>query len=107
MIFFLAGLFGLVLGSFLNVCIYRVPRDMGVVTPRSFCPECGAPVAAFDNMPVFSYLLLRGKCRVCQKAIGWRYPVVEILTAAVFAVVAFRYGLTLSQENGCFLKLSW
>lgn len=90
----LAALFGLVIGSFLNVCIYRLPRDLGVVTPRSFCPECGAPVAAFDNIPVLSYLLLRGQCRTCRLPIGWRYPFVEVITATVFALVGQRYGVS-------------
>ena len=88
----LAGLFGLLIGSFLNVCIYRLPRDLSVVMPRSFCPECGKPIAARDNIPLFSYIVLRGRCRDCGQPIGWRYPVVELITAFVFAVIAARYG---------------
>ena len=90
-----AGLFGLLLGSFLNVCIYRLPRDLSVVAPRSFCPECGAPVAWYDNVPLWSYAMLRGRCRHCTKRIGRRYPLVELTTAALFAIVAVRYGWTL------------
>ncbi len=93
MILFLAGLFGLVFGSFLNVCIYRLPRELGVVTPRSFCPECGVPIAAFDNIPLLSFLWLRGRCRGCGRRISWRYPAVEALTAIVFVLVVKRYGL--------------
>ncbi|MBV9404778.1 MAG: prepilin peptidase [Acidobacteriaceae bacterium] len=87
-----AGLFGLLLGSFLNVCIYRIPRDISVVTPRSFCPECGKPVAWHDNIPLASYLLLRGRCRYCTERIGWRYPLVELTTALLFAIIAAGYG---------------
>jgi leader peptidase (prepilin peptidase)/N-methyltransferase len=92
----LAGAFGLLFGSFLNVCIYRIPRDISVVIPRSFCPECGHSIAAYDNVPLFSYLLLRGRCRACHRSIGWRYPAVELTTAVLFGLVAWRYGWTLS-----------
>lgn len=80
-----AGLFGLLIGSFLNVCIYRWPRDMSVVKPRSHCPGCDAQIAAYDNIPLVSFLLLRGKCRHCGEPIGWRYPAVELLTGLSFA----------------------
>ncbi len=95
-----AGVAGLLFGSFLNVCIYRVPRDLSVVTPRSFCPECGHTIAWYDNVPVWSYALLRGRCRQCEKKIGLRYPIVELVTAALFAGVAARYGWSL-------LALKW
>lgn len=90
-----AGVFGLLLGSFLNVCIYRLPRDLSVVAPRSFCPECGKHIAWYDNVPLLSYLLLRGRCRACGKVIGLRYPIVELTTAGLFAAVAARFGWTL------------
>lgn len=89
-----AALFGLLLGSFLNVCIYRMPRDLSVVSPRSFCPECGKAIAWYDNIPVLSFILLRGHCRNCSQPIGWRYPIVEIAAALLFALVALRYGWT-------------
>jgi leader peptidase (prepilin peptidase)/N-methyltransferase len=81
-------LFGLVFGSFLNVCIYRMPRELSVVTPRSACPSCGKPIAAYDNIPVLSWLILRGKCRHCQARISARYAVVELLTGVFFTLAA-------------------
>ena len=81
----LAALFGLLIGSFLNVCIYRLPRDLSVARPsRSFCPLCEATIAWYDNIPVLSYILLKGQCRACAAKISWRYPLVELLTAAAF-----------------------
>ena len=88
----LAGLFGLLIGSFLNVCIYRWPRDMSVVKPRSHCPGCQNLIAAYDNIPLVGFLLLRGKCRHCGEPIGWRYPVVELLTGLSFAYFVWMLG---------------
>jgi leader peptidase (prepilin peptidase)/N-methyltransferase len=88
-----AGVFGLVIGSFLNVVIHRVPRDESIVTPRSRCPECSTEISARDNVPVLSWLLLRGRCRHCGTPIAVRYPLVELLTGAVFAAVTARIGL--------------
>ena len=92
----LSALAGALIGSFLNVCIFRIPRDLSVVTPRSFCPRCEHPVAAFDNVPLLSWLLLRGRCRHCGGSISPRYPLVELLTALAFGCVAARYGWNLS-----------
>ena len=85
----LAALFGLLIGSFLNVCIYRLPRDLSVIRPRSYCPKCESPIAWYDNIPVLSYLRLRGKCRKCGNPISLRYPIVELLTAAYFALTIY------------------
>ncbi len=81
----LSGFVGLLLGSFLNVCIVRLPRGESIVQPRSHCPVCGHPVRAFDNVPVLSFLLLRGRCRDCGARIAWHYPAIEIATALWFA----------------------
>ena len=99
-----ATLAGLLIGSFLNVCIYRVPRDLSVVRPRSFCPECGKPVAWYDNIPLISYLRLHGRCRDCGKPIGVRYPLVELSTALFFAITVHQYGWTLSALKWCLFQ---
>jgi leader peptidase (prepilin peptidase) / N-methyltransferase len=87
------GLLGLLVGSFLNVVIHRVPRKESVVTPRSRCPGCGTQLAERDNIPVLSWLLLRGRCRTCAEPISARYPAVELATGAIFVIVALRIGL--------------
>lgn len=79
-------MFGLVFGSFLNVCIYRMPREISVVSPRSACPACDAPIAAYDNIPVLSWMVLGGKCRKCKAPISPRYAGVELLTGLLFVV---------------------
>jgi leader peptidase (prepilin peptidase)/N-methyltransferase len=86
------ALLGLVVGSFLNVVIYRVPRNESIVTPRSFCPACHAPIAERDNVPVLSWILLRGRCRHCGASISARYPMVEGACAVLFAGLAARFG---------------
>jgi leader peptidase (prepilin peptidase) / N-methyltransferase len=86
-------LLGLIVGSFLNVVAHRVPRGESVVRPRSRCPGCGAEIAARDNIPVLSWLLLRGRCRHCHEPISRRYPLVEAATGALFAAMALRFGL--------------
>jgi leader peptidase (prepilin peptidase)/N-methyltransferase len=85
--------FGLVVGSFLNVVIHRVPRGESVVRPRSHCPSCSAPIAARDNVPLLSWLWLRGRCRRCATPISLRYPTVELLTGVVFAALFAARGL--------------
>jgi leader peptidase (prepilin peptidase)/N-methyltransferase len=88
-----AGLWGLIWGSFGNVCIYRVPRGLSVARPASHCPACQQPVAWFDNIPVVSYLVLRGRCRRCQAAISPRYPLFELLVAGLALLVYARFVL--------------
>jgi leader peptidase (prepilin peptidase)/N-methyltransferase len=90
----LALLFGLIIGSFLNVCIYRWPRDLSVVKPRSHCPSCEKTIAWYDNVPVVSYLLLGGRCRHCRARILWRYPVVELATGGLFFYFVYTNGVT-------------
>src|SRR5512133_736217 len=90
-----AFVFGLVFGSFLNVCIYRMPRGLSVVAPRSACPNCKTPIAAYDNVPVFSWLVLRGRCRHCKTPISPRYLGVELLTGVLFAACIWQFGPTL------------
>ena len=88
----ICALFGLAVGSFLNVVIYRVPRNESIVSPRSKCPTCSMPIRERDNIPVISWLLLRGHCRNCHSPISARYPLVELAGAALFAGVAARFG---------------
>jgi leader peptidase (prepilin peptidase)/N-methyltransferase len=89
-----AGLFGAIVGSFLNVVIHRVPLEESIVFPNSRCPSCSAAIAFYDNIPIFSYVILRGKCRGCKKGISLRYPAVELLTAVMFVAVAWHDGLS-------------
>lgn len=86
----LAAAFGLLLGSFLNVCITRLPRGESIATPRSHCRTCNAPIRWYDNLPVLSFLALRARCRTCHARIPWRYPAVELAVALWFTVVAHR-----------------
>jgi leader peptidase (prepilin peptidase) / N-methyltransferase len=88
------ALFGLIVGSFLNVVIYRVPRKESIVSPRSACPTCDTPIAPRDNVPILSWLYLRGRCRNCHSPISLRYPLVEAATAGLFAGVAARIGFS-------------
>ena len=86
------ALVGLVVGSYLNVVIHRLPRRVSTVLPRSRCPRCGARIRARDNVPLISYLILRGRCRSCGLAISWRYPFVEALTATIFVAALEMFG---------------
>ena len=87
-------LLGLALGSFSNVCIYRLPRKESVVFPGSHCTACNTPIRALDNIPVLSYLILGGKCRNCQESISAVYPAIELVTACLLTAVAARFGFT-------------
>lgn len=86
-------LLGLAVGSFLNVVIARLPEHRSLVRPRSSCPSCSAPIAWYDNVPVLSFVLLRGRCRACGARISWRYPAVELATGALFAAAYWRFDL--------------
>jgi len=85
--------FGMVIGSFLNVCIYRLPASQSIVHPRSCCPQCGHLIRAYDNIPVVSYVLLRGRCRDCGAKISIRYPLVELLSGTFAMMVSAKYGV--------------
>lgn len=100
-----AAAFGAVIGSFLNVVIYRVPAGLSVVRPGSACPRCSAPIRPRDNVPVVSWLILRGRCRDCRAPISPRYPAVEALTAALFAGVVAHFDTTTS--NGWVVPAFW
>lgn len=93
---FVTFLFGLVFGSFLNVCIHRLPHHESVVTPGSHCPSCGAPIRPRDNIPILSYLMLRGRCRSCRARISPEYPLVELLTGALFLASYLQFGATIA-----------
>ena len=88
-------IFGLCIGSFLNVCIYRLPASKSIVHPRSICSNCGTLIAAYDNIPVLSYLWLKGRCRHCQIKISIRYPIVELLGGLLALGTFLKFGLTL------------
>ena len=92
---------GLAFGSFLNVCIYRLPLGLSVVTPRSACPKCKQPIAFYDNVPVLSWLILGGRCRQCKTGISPRYLMIELLTGLLFLACYWYFGLTLFTLKYC------
>jgi len=96
-------LFGLIFGSFLNVCIYRLPLGLSVVSPRSACPQCGVPIASFDNIPVLSWLILRGRCRHCHVRITPRYAIVELVCGLLFLFSYMQAGPSVNAVKGCVL----
>jgi leader peptidase (prepilin peptidase)/N-methyltransferase len=93
MIFGVVLLFGLIVGSFLNVCIARLPREQSIVSPPSHCPRCQTPIRWYDNVPLVSFLALRGKCRKCGMPISWRYPLVELLNGLLYLWAFAEFGL--------------
>jgi leader peptidase (prepilin peptidase)/N-methyltransferase len=94
MIFLFVFLLGSILGSFLNVCIYRLPKKESILSPPSHCPHCGEPIRFYDNIPILSYLVLGGKCRHCKQHISLRYPVVEGLSGLLSLALFIKYSLT-------------
>src|SRR6185503_7857476 len=96
LIYIISGVFGAIIGSFLNVVIHRVPREESIVFPNSRCPSCGATIAFYDNIPVLSYVVLGGRCRGCSIRISPRYPAVELLTAVLFVVVTWHDGISVA-----------
>ncbi|WP_456369650.1 prepilin peptidase [Thermodesulfatator atlanticus] len=88
-----AFIFGSLIGSFLNVCAWRLPREESIIRPGSHCPKCGTPIKWYDNIPIVSYLFLRGKCRYCKEPISLRYPIVELFTGLLSLAVFLRFGL--------------
>ena len=101
----MVGLIGLAIGSFLNVCIDRLPSGQSLLGPPSHCPSCKTKLASKDLVPVFSYLWLRGKCRYCGVGIPWRLPIVEVATGVAFGLVWYNYGLGL-QAIGMLVYIS-
>lgn len=91
---FCSFLFGLILGSFVNVCIYRIPLKKSIISPGSSCPKCGERIKFYDNIPLVSYIILFGKCRYCRHTIPWHYPAVETLIGLLSLSLFIRYGLT-------------
>jgi len=87
-------LFGIVIGSFLNVCITRIPEEVSIISPGSRCPRCSTPIKAYDNVPVFAWLWLRGKCRACGARISAMYPLVELLTGLLFVACYLEFGIS-------------
>ena len=95
-LFSLMGLtYGLMVGSFANVCIARLPKKQSIVFPASHCPKCNKPIHITDNIPIISYILLRGRCRNCKEKISWIYPAIELVTGLLVAAVFYRFGFTL------------
>lgn len=99
----LVFVFGLIIGSFLNVCIVRIPAGKSIVTPRSACPKCSAPIRPWENIPVVSWILLRGRCRSCKMRISGMYPLVELLSGGLFLACYASFGLTIEAAKAAVL----
>lgn len=114
-VYFFVFLFGLCIGSFLNVVVYRLPRGISLLRPRSSCPKCKKKIAWFDNLPLFSFVLLGGRCRACRSPISLKYPLVEIITGIVTLIIFFFQFSPLRQDFAgqaiisliCYLVLAW
>jgi leader peptidase (prepilin peptidase)/N-methyltransferase len=96
MLYLISIIFGGMVGSFLNVCIYRLPKEESIIWPGSHCPHCNKPIKFYDNIPLFSYILLRGKCRYCKGSISLQYPLVEGITALSSLLLFIKFGPSLS-----------
>ncbi|HBY56434.1 MAG TPA: prepilin peptidase [Candidatus Atribacteria bacterium] len=86
---------GLIVGSFNNVCIYRIPKNESIIFPASYCPKCSSPIKPVDNIPLLSYILLKGRCRNCKSKISIQYPIVELLTGLIYLIIYLIYGLSI------------
>jgi leader peptidase (prepilin peptidase) / N-methyltransferase len=95
-IFYISSTFilGLLIGSFLNVCIHRIPKELSIINPPSSCPTCKKRIAWYDNIPILSFIILRGKCRNCGEKISWRYPLVEAMSGILAALLVYKFGPT-------------
>lgn len=96
-------LLGSCIGSFLNVCIYRLPKNLSLVAPSSFCPQCKTSLKRYDNIPVLGYIFLKGRCRYCREKISFKYPLVELITALLFLVLYIKFGITANFFKYIFL----
>jgi leader peptidase (prepilin peptidase)/N-methyltransferase len=105
LIYFVIFFIGLCLGSFLNVVIYRLPRELNLSLPRSYCPHCHKALKWIHNIPLFSFMMLKGKCAFCHWKISLRYPIVEILTAIIGIFLFWKFGLTLTFAASCIFSL--
>lgn len=97
-------IFGLIIGSFINVCIYRIPRGESIAYPPSHCTKCNNKIKPYDLVPVLSYIVLKGRCRYCKDKISLRYPVVELFTGIIFAAIYIRYNLSVAFIKFCILS---
>ncbi len=95
--FVVSGVIGAMVGSFLNVCVHRMPKGLSIVKPGSACPKCATPIRWYDNFPVLSWVLLGAKCRTCKAPIHWQYPLVELITCLLFLAVYWKFGMTLAS----------
>jgi len=96
-IIFILGLLGLIVGSFSNVCIYRIPKNESIIFPASHCPKCLKTIKPIDNIPLLSYILLKGRCRHCKSKISIQYPIVELLTGLIYLIIYLIYGFTIQS----------